>query len=117
MQRDRFNTPPGPKPPHERIDDTVNWKNVRGNLLNSAFAALLSGLLTYSYAAGQTAELAAQVKDTNAKIDTLTANFSEWKDVSKGRRVFMIDAGARVEWMCDKDQDCRGRFAPMHVPE
>ena len=88
----------------------MNWENIRGNLLNSALAAMLSGLLTYTYATSQTAELTAQVKNLNER-------FGRWEITAKGRREFMNDAGARVELLCNENKDCRGRFAPMHVPE
>ena len=88
----------------------MNWESIRGNLLNSTLAALLSGLLTYSYATSQTAELTAQVKDLNKRFD-------RWETTARGRREFMNDAGARVELLCNENHDCRARFAPMHVPE
>ena len=88
----------------------MNWESIRGNLLNSALAAMLSGLLTYTYATNQAVAMAAQIKDLNERVGRSEMTI-------RGRREFLNDATARVEFLCNEDRDCRGRFDPMRMPE
>ena len=88
----------------------MTWEAIKTGLVQTIIAAMFAGVTGYLFGTSQMAQMARQIERLNERFD-------RWETTAKGRREFMNDAGARVELLCNQNNECRGRFVPMHVPE
>lgn len=88
----------------------MDWAAIRTNLASGAIIALLATAAGYLLGTNETAQMK---NDLRGMIERL----NRWEHTAQGRRQFMNEAGRRVEFLCDRDKDCRERFKPMEVPE
>lgn len=88
----------------------MNWDQIKTQATWAALTSVFAFAVGLLFGTSDSAKL-------SAKMDRLTDKFEHWEKTAEGRRVFMTDAGSRLEMLCAKDKDCSKRFQPMKVPE
>lgn len=48
---------------------------------------------------------------------SMKADHDQTRAIIMERRSFMNDSAQRLEYLCNKDKECRDRFDPMKVPD
>ena len=88
----------------------MNWEAIKTGLAQIALTALFAGTTGWLWGTSQTALLVTRIDRLSEKLDRAEANV-------RGRRDFLTDTTARIEFMCNEHKDCRTRFDPMRTPE
>lgn len=88
----------------------MDTAQIKTNLVSGAIIALLATAAGYLLGTNEMAQVRNDLRNATERLD-------RWDKTAEGRRKFMNDAGRRVEYLCDHDNDCRLRFPPMDVPE
>ena len=85
-------------------------EKLRDNLAGIAAAALFAWIAGYAQGTNTTATIKARQDATDEVVKRNTTQLN-------ARRVFVTDAKDRIEYLCNKDAECRARFQPMQTPE
>ena len=85
-------------------------EKLRDNLAGIAAAALFAWIAGYAQGNNATATIKARQDATDEVVKRNSTQLN-------ARRQFMNDATSRVEFLCNKDAECRARFQPMQTPE
>ena len=86
------------------------WEKLRDNLAGIAAAALFAWIAGYAQGTNVTATI-------KTRQDTMQAMVDRHEKQLGARRAFINEATGRIEYLCNKDADCRARFQPMQTPE
>lgn len=88
----------------------MNWEAIRSDLAAKLIGALAFGVIGFLAGTNQTAEMKRQIERNSERLD-------RWDKTATARRDFMGAASSRLEFLCNRDKECRERFDPMNVPE
>ena len=88
----------------------MNWEAIKADLTSKLIGALAFAAIGWLVGTNLSAEMIRRVEDNQRRIETI-------EKTQAGRRVFVNGVAARIEYMCNRDDDCRERFKPMEVPE
>lgn len=88
----------------------MDWTQIK---TQAVWAILLSGATAAVGWMLGTSQSAQMVE----KIERIAERQQHIEKMIDGRRQFMGDSVSRVEFLCNRDPDCRARFQPMQIPE
>lgn len=88
----------------------IEIKPMVQTVATAAVMALLAGAVGYFLGTSETEAM-------KNRIEKLEASQTSDKSKLSGRFIFMNDATQMINHMCQDDESCRRRFAPLRVPE
>ena len=88
----------------------MDWERIKTRLIDQTMAGI--AMLAVGWLLG-TSETAA-LKNRQTEMQTMVDRHERQLGM---RRQFINDATSRIEYLCNKDAECRARFQPMQPPE
>lgn len=94
----------------------IDWGAIKTNLASGAIIAILGSLAGFLLGTSQLSELSRRNDDNARRLNELDKRLDGIDKVQDDRRLFIGDAARRLEFICNRERECRERFDPMTVP-
>lgn len=88
----------------------MDWERIKTRLIDQTLAGIAMLAVGWLLGTSETAALKNRQNEIKTMVDGHTALLAS-------RRTFVTDAKDRIEYLCNKDAECRARFQPMQTPE